>query len=157
MSHTHFNTKNPKGHLKYKEHELIEKWLNEDKKQDEIARLLGRDRSTIYREVKRGKVPQIINGKKVVLYRADYSETKYLQNRQRSQSKGLKAFSGRFWYKLKKRIIKAGLKAKTGFTTLKPLLRNMLETTRKKRSLALKRFTAILGKMHCLSNHMICR
>ena len=123
MSHTHFNTKNPKGHLKYKERELIEKWLNEDKKQAEIARLLERDRSTIYREIKRGKVPQIINGKKVVLYRADYSETKYLQNRQRSQSKGLKAFSGRFWYKLKKAHHKGWFKGKNRIHNIKTFVK----------------------------------
>lgn len=61
MSQTNFNTKNTKGHLKIKERELIEQWLNEDKKPAEIARLLGRSRSTISREIKRGKVPQILN------------------------------------------------------------------------------------------------
>lgn len=59
MSHTHFNTKKSKGHLKFTEHELIEQWLKEDKKQAEIARLLGRNKSTISREIKRGTVVQI--------------------------------------------------------------------------------------------------
>lgn len=59
MSHTHFNTKKPKGHLKSTERELIEQWLKEDKKQAEIARLLGRNKSTISREIKRGTVVQI--------------------------------------------------------------------------------------------------
>ena len=54
MSHTHFNTKKSKGHLKFTERELIEQWLKEDKKQAEIARLLGRNKSTISREIKRG-------------------------------------------------------------------------------------------------------
>ena len=33
MSHTHFNTKKSKGHLKFTERELIQQWLKEDKKQ----------------------------------------------------------------------------------------------------------------------------
>lgn len=37
MSNKHFNTKNPKGHLKFKERELIERWLKEDKTQIEIG------------------------------------------------------------------------------------------------------------------------
>ena len=40
MSHTHFNTKKSKGHLKFTERKLVEQWLKEDKKQAEIARLL---------------------------------------------------------------------------------------------------------------------
>lgn len=102
MSHTHFNTKKSKGHLKFTERELIEQWLKGDKKQAEIARLLGRNKSTISREIKRGTVVQISQGKKVEKYLADFGEVTYLKNRQRSQSKGMQAYSGRFWYKLKK-------------------------------------------------------
>lgn len=85
MSHTHFNTKKSKGHLKFTECELIEQWLKEDKKQAEIARLLGRNKSTISREIKRGTVVQISQGKKVEKYLADFGEVTYLKNRQRSQ------------------------------------------------------------------------
>jgi len=112
MSHTHFNTKNSKGHLKFKERELIEQWLKEDKKQAEIARLLGRNKSTISREIKRGTVVQIVQGKKVEKYIADFGEVTYLKNRQRSQSKGMRAYSGRFWYKLKKAHHKGVFKGK---------------------------------------------
>lgn len=45
MSCIHFNTKIGKGHLEYKERELIEQWLKENKKQAEIARLLQRSAS----------------------------------------------------------------------------------------------------------------
>ncbi len=119
MSCKHSNTKNANGHLKFKERELIERWLKEDKSQAEIARLLGRDRSTISREVKRGTVPQIINGKKVELYLADSGAAIYLKNRQRSISKGLKAYSGRFWHKLKKAFYNGWFKGKNRLYSIK--------------------------------------
>lgn len=112
MSYTHSNTKKSKGHLKFKERELIERWLGEGKKQAEIAQLLGRHKSTISREIKRGTVVQIIQGKKVDIYLADFSEVTYVKNRQRSQSKGLRAYSGRFWYTLKKAHHKGVFKGK---------------------------------------------
>ena len=64
MSHTHFNTKKSKGHLKFTERELIEQWLKEDKKQAEIARLLGRNKSTISREIKRVLSSKLVKVKK---------------------------------------------------------------------------------------------
>jgi len=47
MPYKYSNTKNAKGHLNFKERELIERWLSEDRSQAEIARLLGRNRSRI--------------------------------------------------------------------------------------------------------------
>ena len=44
--------------LEFKERQLIEKWLSEDVNKTEIGRRLGRDRSTIHREINRGKVEQ---------------------------------------------------------------------------------------------------
>ena len=43
-------------HLDFKERQLIEKWLNEDISKAEIGRRLGRNRSTIHREINRGTV-----------------------------------------------------------------------------------------------------
>lgn len=119
MSYKYSNTKNAKGHLKFKERELIERWLREGKSQAEIARLLGRNRSTISREIKKGTVPQIIQGKKVKLYLADAGDAIYLKNRQRSVSKGLKAYSSRFWYKLKKAFYNGWFKGKNRLYSIK--------------------------------------
>lgn len=119
MPNTHSNIKNANGHLKFKERELIERWLKEDKTQAEIARLLGRSPSTISREIRRGTVPQIIQGKKKGVYLADFGDVTYLKNRQRSSSKGLKAYSGRFWYKLKKAFHKGWFKGKNRLYSIK--------------------------------------
>lgn len=119
MSCIHFNTKIGKGHLEYKERELIEQWLKENKKQAEIARLLQRSASTISREIKRGTVTQIIQGKRVDVYLADYGDVIYSKNRQRSVSKGLKAYSGRFWHKLKKAFHKGWFKGKNRVYSIK--------------------------------------
>lgn len=71
----------------------------------EIARILDRNRSTIYREIKRGTTTQLknINGylKEVTVYLADTGQAVYDKNRQKSQSKGLKAFSQKFWNTLR--------------------------------------------------------
>ena len=155
MSHTHFNTKNSKGHLKFKERELIEQWLKEDKKQAEIARLLSRNKSTISREIKRGTVVQIVQGKKVEKYIADFGEVTYLKNRQRSQSKGMRAYSGRFWYKLKKAHHKGVFKGKERTHNIKTFVMSYALKNPKETVLVLKQSIAIFVKMSCVSNHMI--
>ena len=74
MSTNNYNTNQNRSftHLDFKERQLIEKWLNEDISKAEIGRRLGRNRSTIHREINRGTVEQIkqINGynKKVTVY-----------------------------------------------------------------------------------------
>lgn len=107
MSNTNFSTK-PIGkhkHLTKTEREQIERWLSEKKTKSEIARLLNRDRSTIYREIKRGTTTQIkiVNGfeKEIEVYYADTGQARYDINRKRSKSKGLHAFSKKFWKALK--------------------------------------------------------
>src|SRR5699024_5976635 len=63
------------------------------------------DRSTIYREINRGTTTQLknINGylREVTVYLADTGQAIYDKNRKKSQSKGLKAFSQKFWNALK--------------------------------------------------------
>lgn len=87
------------------ERNLLETWLNEKKGKKEIAELLGRDRSSIYREIKRGTVTQIkqFNGyeREVNIYYADAGQAAYEKNRENSQSKGFDAFSDKFWKALK--------------------------------------------------------
>lgn len=103
MSRLNTNTKTTKiyTHLNETERDNIERWLNEGKILAEIARLLDRHRSTIYREIKRGTTTQIknINGyqQEVKVYLADTGQAIYDRNRERSQSKGLKKFSRNFW------------------------------------------------------------
>lgn len=88
-------------HLDKTERKNIERWLNEGKSLAKISRLLDRHRSTIYREIKRGTTTQIknINGyqQEVQVYLADTGQAIYDKNRERSQSRGLKRFSQKFW------------------------------------------------------------
>lgn len=71
-----------------------------------LALTLGRSRSTICREIKRGTVTQIkdVNGyqEEVNVYYADTGQAVYKKNRQKSQSKGLEVFSWKFWEDLKR-------------------------------------------------------
>jgi IS30 family transposase len=60
MSYTEFTTiANEKKHLSRDERRIIERKLREGSSKAEIARLLGRDKSTIKREIARGTVRQI--------------------------------------------------------------------------------------------------
>jgi len=109
MPNTNSSTKNEKdyNHLTETERNQIERWLKEDNKsQAEISRLLDRDPSTISREIKRGTAKQVklINGyyEDVEEYYAQTGQAVYDKNRKKSKSKGLKAFSQRFWQALRK-------------------------------------------------------
>ncbi|HLS53851.1 MAG TPA: IS30 family transposase [Tissierellaceae bacterium] len=108
MSQDNYNIKKSKrfNHLNFTERNLIEKWLKEGTSVANIAKRLGRHRSTIYREIKRGTVNQIknINGylKNVEVYYADSGQMKYERNREKSKSKGPKKFSKNFFKALTK-------------------------------------------------------
>lgn len=106
MSQEKNNTKTRKKqyeHLCFKERELIEQWEKEGITQSEIARRLNRDRSTIYRERKRGTTTQLKgNKKKVRLYLADTGQANYEKNRKNSCPKKKERFSKRFFYKIEK-------------------------------------------------------
>ena len=75
------NQKKKYTHLNLNDRRNIERWLQEKKSKSEIARLLDRDRSTIYREIKRGTTTQLknINGylKEVTVYLADMGQAIY--------------------------------------------------------------------------------
>jgi len=69
-------------HLKYAERRLIEKWYNkEHKNKSEIAKLLGKARSNIILEIKRGLVKNLTSElKEIWIYGADVAEEKYQYN-----------------------------------------------------------------------------
>ena len=79
-------TKQPYCHLSEVERGKIEAFLSEGVKPAEIARRLGRSRSTISREIKRGTTKQVkqVNGKKVYFdhYFADLAQRRYVEGRQ---------------------------------------------------------------------------
>jgi len=108
MSKFNSNTKKTRSykHLDTTERKRIEAWLKEGKSKSEIARLLGRDRSTIRREIKRGTTIQIkyVDGyqQEVKEYIAETGQAIYEKNRKNSKSKGLAAYSKDFWERLKK-------------------------------------------------------
>lgn len=108
MSQNHCTTSSPHtfSHLVQKERELIEQWLNEGVTKSHIAERLHRDRSTIYREIKRGTVTQIraVNGyeQDVQVYYSDSGQRIYEKNRTKSRPKRLHAFSSAFFQALKK-------------------------------------------------------
>lgn len=86
MSTTNCTTKQPYCHLSEVERGKIEAFLSEGVKPAEIARRLGRSRSTISREIKRGTTKQVkqVNGKKVYFdhYFADLAQRRYVEGRQ---------------------------------------------------------------------------
>ncbi|MDG3142029.1 IS30 family transposase [Streptococcus suis] len=76
MPTTYPTIKQSYNHLSEAERGKIEAFLSEGLNQAEIARRLGRNRSTISREMKRGTAKQVklVNGKKVY-YDQDFAET----------------------------------------------------------------------------------
>ena len=86
MSTTNCTTKQPYCHLSEVERGKIEPFLSEGLKPAEIARRLGRSRSTISREIKRGTTKQVkqVNGKKIYFdhYFADLTQRHYVEGRQ---------------------------------------------------------------------------
>lgn len=61
MSKINHTTKTKYNHFTIIERAKIETLLNEKKSIKYIAKQLGRNQSTIYREIKRGSVKQIVN------------------------------------------------------------------------------------------------
>lgn len=88
MSTNHSTTKQSYRHLSEAERGKIEAYLSEELSLSEIAKRLGRHRSTISREIKRGAVKQVKkqNGKKVYhhQYFAESAHHRYRQARQAS-------------------------------------------------------------------------
>lgn len=72
-------------HLTLKERQLIELWTSERKSNRYIAKLLGKSHQTINNEIKRGMVlQQLRSGLYRRVYRAEYAQRKYIQNRKKS-------------------------------------------------------------------------
>jgi len=88
MSTSYSTKKSRYSHLSASERGEISAYLKMGKKPAEIARLLGRHRSTIIREIKRGTVSQVQdkNGKRVYYkaYFADSGQRVYEENRKNS-------------------------------------------------------------------------
>lgn len=86
MSNSHSTTKTTYKHLSEAERGQMQAYLSEGKTSAEIARLLGRHRSTISREIKRGSVTQKQdkNGKEIY-YQAYLAETAQLLYRKRRE------------------------------------------------------------------------
>lgn len=88
MSTNYSTTKQPYHHLSEAERGKIEAYLSEGLKLAEIARRLGRNRSTISRELKRGTVKQVkqVNGKKIYYeqYFAETAQIRYSEDRKGS-------------------------------------------------------------------------
>lgn len=79
MSKENSSTKSSYNHLSAIERGEIELLHIQEKSQSEIARLMGRNRSTISRELKRGTVTQMkIKNKKVIYYKEYFSEIVYM-------------------------------------------------------------------------------
>lgn len=100
MSNSHFTTKISYNHLSEAERGKIEAYLSEGIKPSEIAKRLGRHRSTIYREIRRGSVKQVkqVNGQKVYHkhYFADTAQNRYSKGRENSYYLKLKKVSQHF-------------------------------------------------------------
>ncbi len=100
MSNTHSTRKSSYSHLSATERGEIVAYLKTGKKPIEIARLLGRHRSTICREIKRGSVDQVQdkNGKRTYFnaYFADGGQGVYETNRQKCSYLKLNDCSARF-------------------------------------------------------------
>ena len=125
MSKVHYSTKKDKRftHLDFTERKLIERWITKGISVTRIAKGLGRHRSTIYREIKRGTVKQIkdINGylQEVEIYYADSGQIHYEKNRQNSKSKGIDKFSKNFFNSLSKAKDNGQLSGKTRIYNIK--------------------------------------
>ncbi|HEP1183666.1 TPA: helix-turn-helix domain-containing protein, partial [Streptococcus pyogenes] len=100
MSNINSTRKSSYSHLSATERGEIAAYLKMGKKPVEIARLLGRHRSTICREIKRGSVDQVKdkNGKQTFFnaYFADSGQRVYETNRQKSSYLKLNGCSARF-------------------------------------------------------------
>ncbi|MGO1919703.1 MAG: helix-turn-helix domain-containing protein, partial [Alkalibacterium gilvum] len=128
MSTGNYNTNQTRSftHLEFKERQLIEKWLSEDVNKTEIGRRLGRDRSTIHREINRGKVEQIkqINGydKKVTVYYSDSGQSSYEKRRVNSIRKKIVSFSSAFFSALEDAFTKGWFKGKQRLYNIKTFI-----------------------------------
>ena len=108
MSTNHSAKKSLYSHLSASERGEISAYLKMGKNPSEIARLLGRHRSTISREIKRGSVSQVQdkNGKRVysTVYFPDSGQRVYETNRRKSAYHKLSYCSRTFFKELEKAL-----------------------------------------------------
>lgn len=108
MSTTYSTTKLSYSHLSAFERGQIKAYLNEKLPLAEIARKLNRHRSTIFREIKRGSVPQLEekNGKQVykLVYFPDTGQRVYEDNRENCRYLKLEHCSKAFIQKLERAL-----------------------------------------------------
>lgn len=85
MEYLNNNIKSYKNkHLNKGNREYIELRLSQNASISTIAKEMGRSRTTIYNEIKRGTVEQIKSGKIIRVYLADAGQIKYEKNRRNS-------------------------------------------------------------------------
>ncbi len=85
MDYTNHNTSlRTNKHLSYEERFYIEKQLQANVSKSAIAKALGRSRTTIHTEIKRGTVVQIKQGTSVLMYLADRGQGSYEASRKGS-------------------------------------------------------------------------
>ena len=85
MDYTNHNTSlRTNKHLSYEERFYIEKQLQANVSKSAIAKALGRSRTTIYTEIRRGTVVQIKQGKPILMYLADRGQSSYETSRKGS-------------------------------------------------------------------------
>ena len=108
MSTNHSTKKSLSSHLSASERGEISAYLKMGKSPSEIARLLGRHRSTISREIKRGSVSQVQdkNGKRIysTVYFPDSGQRVYETNRRKSAYHKLSYCSQTFFKELEKAL-----------------------------------------------------
>ena len=108
MSTNHSTKKSLYSHLSASERGEISAYLKMGKTPSEIARLLGRHRSTISREIKRGSVSQVQdkNGKRIysTVYFPDSGQRVYEINRRKSAYHKLSYCSQTFFKELEKSL-----------------------------------------------------
>ena len=71
-------------HLSYEERFYIEKQLQANVSKSAIAKALGRSRTTICTEIRRGTVVEIKQGKPILMYLADRGQSSYETSRKGS-------------------------------------------------------------------------
>ncbi|WP_196589959.1 helix-turn-helix domain-containing protein [Pectinatus cerevisiiphilus] len=135
----HNTTLRTNKHLNLEERFYIEKRLLAGDSITSIASDLGRSRTTIYNEIKRGSVIQIKQNKAGLTYLADTGQTVYKRNHQGSFNTLRAGFIEPFlsWIEEKVRKDKWSIDAAVGFARYRICLYVM-------KWFALKRYTTIL-------------
>lgn len=129
----HITSLRTNKHLSYAERFFIEKSLQANMTKSAIATVLGRSRTTIYTEIRRGSVIQIKAGKAKLVYLADHGQLQYEKTRAASfpMRKVGKVAPFLAWVEEKVLIHKWSLDAAVGYSLRKCLfVRNEMVSTK---------------------------